>query len=59
MVIHRYQPQKEDLRQDVQNYKGMLSALREQRLDDLNKERQSRDVSMEPRPPKPGRSYER
>jgi hypothetical protein len=54
-----YETQKEELRQDVQAYKGMLSELREQRLEDYSRERQSRDASMEPRTLKPVQSYER
>ena len=54
-----YQAQKEELRQDIQNYKGMLSELREQRLEGYSQERNSRHDSYEPQNPKPGRSYDR
>jgi hypothetical protein len=54
-----YRAQKEELKQDVQTYKGMLSELREQRLEDYSLERKSRIESPESQNPKSGRSYER
>lgn len=36
---NEHQNQKQELRQDAQKYKGMLSELREQRLKDYSRER--------------------
>ncbi|MFZ2171643.1 MAG: hypothetical protein WAW61_18640, partial [Methylococcaceae bacterium] len=56
---NEHQNQKQELREDAQKYKGMLSELREQRLEDYSRERESRHDSKEPQNPKPGRSYDR
>ncbi|MDD5320482.1 MAG: hypothetical protein PHD43_07695 [Methylococcales bacterium] len=54
-----HQNQKQELRQDAQKYKGMLSQLREQRLEDYSRERESRHDSKEPQNRNRGRSYDR
>lgn len=54
-----YRAQKEELKQDVQAYKGMLSEQREQRLEDYSREREVRNDSKEPQNRNRGRSYDR
>jgi hypothetical protein len=56
---NNHQEQKQELRQDAQKYKGMLSELREQRLKEYSSERQSRDVTKELQNRNRGRSYDR
>jgi hypothetical protein len=56
---HEYRDQKQELRSDAQKYKGMLSGLREQRLEEYSRERLSRDASRVSKPHKPSRSYDR
>ncbi len=54
-----FRTQKEELKQDVQAYKGMLSEQREQRLEDYSRERKVRNDSKEPQNRNRGRSYDR
>jgi hypothetical protein len=56
---NEYQLEKEELRQDIQKYKGMLSELREQRLEEYSRERESRNESHEPKNRGRGRSLDR
>ena len=55
---NEHQSQKQEIRQDVQTYKGMLSGLREKRLEEYSRERQSRGVSKDPQNKNRGRSFE-
>lgn len=51
--------QKQDLRQDAQTYKGMLSDLRKERLKEYSQERQSANTTNSPQTRNRGRSLER
>ncbi|MGH8647067.1 MAG: hypothetical protein ACREX4_22465 [Gammaproteobacteria bacterium] len=53
------QHQKRELQQDVQVYEGMLSDLRNQRLKEYSRERQSRHASRAPQDRNRGRSFDR
>jgi hypothetical protein len=54
-----YRAQKEELRQDVQNYKGMLSELREQRLEEYSRKREGQDDSKKQQNHNQGQSLDR
>ncbi|MGR9107085.1 MAG: hypothetical protein ACU843_09175 [Gammaproteobacteria bacterium] len=58
-VRQDYRNQEQELRQDIELYKGMLSKLRDERLQEYDKERQSRDASHTPITRHRGRSLER
>jgi hypothetical protein len=54
-----HQEHKQELRQDVQSYKNMLSELGEQRMKDFEKERSSVSPSQEPKTIDQNRSFDR
>ncbi|MGH8559360.1 MAG: hypothetical protein ACRESZ_18315 [Methylococcales bacterium] len=56
---NEHQRKKQEIRQDVQHYKGMLSELREQRLEEYRKERRCRDSSKTPQNRNRSRSLKR